>query len=125
DMDAIAERGDRCPQQGKQHHAGGADGGGPVIHAVSRVLLLYFGRYAAKGRSAAGISPAALMRTRLRRPVSPCSMITCCRVTRHSFARKDTSSALAAPSTGGALTRIFSVPSCSPMISVRLARGCR
>jgi hypothetical protein len=48
---------------------------------------------------------------------------TAARATFSFFARNLTSSRFAAPSTGGAATRIRSAPSCKPAISLREARG--
>jgi len=60
----------------------------------------------------------------LVRPLPPLRMRMALLVTASVFARKRVSSALASPSTGGAVMRMRMASPCWPAISVREARGC-
>src|SRR3989441_6760714 len=72
--------------------------------------------------TSASVRPAT--RTRLSRLLFPPTTCTVAGATRSARATRATTAALAAPSTGGAVTRTRRTPSCQPRISSREARGC-
>src|SRR5207244_1159886 len=80
------------------------------------------GLHARRVRTSASVRPAT--RTRLSRLLLPPTTCTVAGATRSARATRATTAALAAPSTGGAVTRTRRTPSCQPRISSREARGC-
>jgi len=90
--------------------------------ALGAVVLLPSLYYLLRARTAASVASPAIS-TVLRRPAAPAAIATALRDTPSRSARKRTSSALAAPSTGGAATRILIASPCRPATAVVRARG--
>src|SRR5439155_101206 len=93
------------------------------IRSSAQKRLTAVGRVAARPLIAASRSPkrASNVVARLWRAASATPKAA---ATRSARATRATTAALAAPSTGGAVTRTRRTPSCQPRISSREARGC-
>src|SRR5438046_2172024 len=96
----------------------------PVVGPPDRrqEVIGVVGLHARRVRTSASVRPAT--RTRLSRLLFPPTTCTVAGATRSARATRATTAALAARSTGGAVTRTRRTPSCQPRISSREARGC-
>src|SRR5207245_8208044 len=75
-------------------------------------------------RARASVSVSPLIRTSLSRPRSPRTTRTVEGATSSAWASRALTAALAAPSTGGAVTRTRRASSRQPVMAARAARGC-
>ena len=77
-----------------------------------------------RNASLAASAPTPSTSNTFRRLVNPPTTLTRLFAIFSCFATNSTNAVLAAPSTGGAASRIFGRPSCRPASSVLAARGC-